>query len=253
VYLHLLFEFSNSGLVDWAVLPIRCTIALRATCTFYDRFVSTCSIINVKCSKLSTELVIAVKSQLRLKRFQYQFQIMLNESEQLLSNFLVFSWWVDRAVCSIVVKLPTNSSRNWLDLLMYFRFTPTCFGKWLPSSGSRMCLRSHSSSFCIVGVYRLRSVHDNWPHWTDRNPYKPTTQTLLELLLRYLRPPEDGNHLPKHTGVNLEYSYKIHWFLDALCWSFTTTEPEYILMTAIRSQLFFLPLRNTPPPRRRLQ
>jgi hypothetical protein len=42
-----------------------------------------------------------------------------------------------------------------------------------------------------------------------------------------------GNHLPKHVGVNLEYINKIHWLLDAFCWSFTTisslnlTVPHY--------------------------
>jgi hypothetical protein len=40
-----------------------------------------------------------------------------------------------------------------VSLLMYSRFTPTCFGKWLPSSGGRRCVRSYSSSVCIVVVY----------------------------------------------------------------------------------------------------
>jgi hypothetical protein len=43
-------------------------------------------------------------------------------------------------------------------------------------------------------------VFCDWPHWTDHNRYPSTTQTLLEYLIRYLRPPEDGNHLPKHVG-----------------------------------------------------
>jgi hypothetical protein len=63
----------------------------------------------------------------------------------------------------IGVKLTTNESKSYLDLLMYSRFTLTCFGKLLPSSEGRRCLRRH------------------------------------------LRPPEDGNHLPKHVRVNLEY------------------------------------------------
>jgi hypothetical protein len=37
-----------------------------------------------------------------------------------------------------------------------------------------------------------------------------------------LRHPEDGEHLPKHVGVNLEHINKIHWLLDAFCWSFAT-------------------------------
>jgi hypothetical protein len=37
-------------------------------------------------------------------------------------------------------------------------FTPTCFGKWLPSSGGRRGLICYSSNVCIVGVYGLRSV-----------------------------------------------------------------------------------------------
>jgi hypothetical protein len=75
---------------------------------------------------------------------------------------------------------------------MYSKFTPTCIGKWLPSAGGRRCLRSYSSSVCVVGVYGLRSVYAH------------------------------NTHFPKHVGVNLEYINKIHWFLDAFCWSFTT-------------------------------
>jgi hypothetical protein len=38
-----------------------------------------------------------------------------------------------------------------------------------------------SASGChLQGVVGGMSFHDNWPHWTDRNPYTPTTQTLLE-------------------------------------------------------------------------
>jgi hypothetical protein len=71
--------------------------------------------------------------------------------------------------CSIVVNDQQNASRSQWILLIYSKFTPTCFGKWLPSSGGRRCLGSYSSSVCIVGVYGLRSVqcgqlfHDNWP------------------------------------------------------------------------------------------
>jgi hypothetical protein len=101
-------------------------------------------------------------------------------------------------------------------LLMYSRFTPTCFGKWLPSSGGRRCLRSYSINICVVGVYRLRSVQCAQLSWTDRNTYTPTTQILLEYLLRHLRPPEDGKLLPKHVGVNLEYINKSTSFLTHL-------------------------------------
>jgi hypothetical protein len=31
-----------------------------------------------------------------------------------------------------------------------------------------------------------------------------------------LRPPEDGNHLPKHVGINLEYINKTQWLLGAI-------------------------------------
>jgi hypothetical protein len=54
----------------------------------------------------------------------------------------------------------------------------------------------------------IKELVDNWPHWTDHNPYTPSTQTLLEWLLRHLQPPEDGNHLPKYVGANLEYINK---------------------------------------------
>src|SRR5215510_13150596 len=55
---------------------------------------------------------------------------------------------------------------------MYSRFTPTCFGKWLPSSGDRRCLRSYSSNICFVGVYGLRSVQCDQLSW---NGYSTTT------------------------------------------------------------------------------
>jgi hypothetical protein len=58
-----------------------------------------------------------------------------------------------------------NASRSQEILLMYSKFTPTCFGKWLPPSGCRRCLRSYSSSACIVGVYRLRSVQCGQFSW----------------------------------------------------------------------------------------
>jgi hypothetical protein len=105
---------------------------------------------------------------------------------------------------------------------MYSRFTPTCFCKWFPYLGGRRCLRSHSSSVCIVGLYGLRSIQDNWPHGMDCNAYTPPIQTLPEWLLRHLRPPEYGNHLPKHVGVNLEYINKSNQFLDALVGDFAT-------------------------------
>jgi hypothetical protein len=82
---------------------------------------------------------------------------------------------------------------------MHSRFTPTCFSKSLPSSVGRSYLRSYSNNICVVDVYGLQSVQcgqlsrdvtnsvqrvqflrwrtllvtsiDNWPHWTDRNPY----------------------------------------------------------------------------------
>jgi hypothetical protein len=103
--------------------------------------------------------------------------------------------------------MTNKCAKELVDLLMYSRFTPTCSGKCLPSSGGRRCLRSCSSSVCNLGVYGLR-FHDNWPQWTDRNPYTPTIHTLLEHVLRHLRSSKDGNHLPKHVGVNLEYVNK---------------------------------------------
>jgi hypothetical protein len=39
-----------------------------------------------------------------------------------------------------------------------------------------------------VVVECIQAFH-NWPHLTDHNPYTPTTQTLLELLIKHLRRP----------------------------------------------------------------
>jgi hypothetical protein len=52
----------------------------------------------------------------------------------------------------IVGNYQQNASRSQRILLMYSKFTPTRFGKWLPSSGGRKYLRSYSSSFCIVAT-----------------------------------------------------------------------------------------------------
>jgi hypothetical protein len=41
---------------------------------------------------------------------------------------------------SFVVNDQQNASRSQWVLSMYSKFTPTCFGKWLPSSGGRRCL-----------------------------------------------------------------------------------------------------------------
>jgi hypothetical protein len=62
-------------------------------------------------------------------------------------------------------KMTNKCVKKLVDLLMYYRFTPTCFGKWLPSSGNRRCLKSHSSNICVVGVYGLLLVY-SWIHST---------------------------------------------------------------------------------------
>jgi hypothetical protein len=64
-----------------------------------------------------------------------------------------------------------------------------------------MCVLWVYTDYVPSSVASCVEFHDNWPHWTDHNLYTPTTQTLLEYLIRRLRPPDDGNHLPKHVGV----------------------------------------------------
>jgi hypothetical protein len=40
---------------------------------------------------------------------------------------------------------------------------------------------------------------------------------LLEQLIRHSRPPEDGNHMPKHVGVEIwNVLIKVHYFLERL-------------------------------------
>jgi hypothetical protein len=111
-----------------------------------------------------------------------------------------------------------------VDLLLYSKVTPTCFGKWLPSSGGRRCLISYSISDCIVGVYGLRSVqcgqlwnvtfHDKWlrseiatHHVTRHNtpihnilsnaPQFSISQKALGTLS------EDDNVMPKQVGATI--------------------------------------------------
>jgi hypothetical protein len=70
----------------------------------------------------------------------------------------------------ITVNDQQNASRSQWILLIYSKFTATHFGKQLPSSGGHRCLRSYSSSVCIVGVYGLRSVQCGPPARTHGPP-----------------------------------------------------------------------------------
>jgi hypothetical protein len=55
-------------------------------------------------------------------------------------------------------KITNRCVKELVDLFLYSKFTPPCFGKWLPCSGGRRCLISYSSNNCDVGVYGLHSV-----------------------------------------------------------------------------------------------
>jgi hypothetical protein len=46
------------------------------------------------------------------------------------------SGYLDPAFCSTVVNDRKNESMGQWILLMYSKFTPTCFGKWLPLQGA---------------------------------------------------------------------------------------------------------------------
>jgi hypothetical protein len=52
---------------------------------------------------------------------------------------------------------------------MYFKLTPTGFGKLLPSSGGRRCLISYSSNVYVVGVYGDYDP-SSVATWTNHNP-----------------------------------------------------------------------------------
>jgi hypothetical protein len=47
---------------------------------------------------------------------------------------------VNATIVFVRCKMTNKCVKELVDLLMYFRFTPLCFGKWLPSSGGRKCL-----------------------------------------------------------------------------------------------------------------
>jgi hypothetical protein len=76
-------------------------------------------------------------------------------------------------------KRPTNTQGSSGFLLIRSKFsTPIFFGIWLPSSGGRECLISHTAHNTEHCFSSLLGTHD---------------------------PFEDGNHMPKHIGVeNLE-------------------------------------------------
>jgi hypothetical protein len=59
-----------------------------------------------------------------------------------------------------------------------------------------------------------------------------------------VRPPEGGNHLPKHVGVNLEYIDKVHWLLGAFCWPFTTILQKMLGQTLRMEGLVFGNVNN---------
>jgi hypothetical protein len=61
------------------------------------------------------------------------------------------------------------------------------------SSGGRRCLTRVMSvlwastdydSSCVASCHVMYIFHDNWPHRTSHNLYTPTTQPLLEKLIR---------------------------------------------------------------------
>jgi hypothetical protein len=98
-----------------------------------------------------------------------------------------------------------------MDLLMYSRFTMTCFGKWLHFHGVLGALEVNQAISVLWAYtdYDPSSVASCCGMlWMDHNPYTPTTQILLEQLLRHLRPPDFANPLPKHVGANMEYINK---------------------------------------------
>jgi hypothetical protein len=64
--------------------------------------------------------------------------------------------WIEQLVVSL--NITNRYVKELVDLLPYSKFTPTCFRKWLPSSGGRRCLINYSSNGCVVGVYGLRFV-----------------------------------------------------------------------------------------------
>jgi hypothetical protein len=66
-----------------------------------------------------------------------------------------------------------------------FQIYPDMFRQVVTIFRGRRYPRSYSSNICIVGVYGLRSVQCGQLSWS-----------------------EDGNHLPKHVVVNLEYINK---------------------------------------------
>jgi hypothetical protein len=68
--------------------------------------------------------------------------------------------------CSIVVNDQNNMSRSQWNLLMYSKFTPTCFGKW-HLQGVVGALEATQTVFVLWG-------------YTDYDPSMPTIQTLLE-------------------------------------------------------------------------
>jgi hypothetical protein len=66
-----------------------------------------------------------------------------------------------------------------LDLLMYSRFTPTCFGKWLPSSGGVGALKA-TQVISVLWTYKdydlsnvaMTTGHTGWIVIRIRSQYR---------------------------------------------------------------------------------
>jgi hypothetical protein len=116
--------------------------------------------------------------------------------------------------------------------LMHSLFTPTCFGKCLPTSADRTYLRNYPSSVCIVGVWRplwpvvVECTESNIPRHLatldeTQSVYAHNTN-ITWVASKALTATWKWQPFAEYVGVNWEYIKNIYWLVDTFCWSFAT-------------------------------
>jgi hypothetical protein len=132
-----------------------------------------------------------------------------------------FDGWTEHLVVPFVKRTINDEGSSGFFLLIRSIFYPDMFRHMVAILTMSECLITYSSNVLCYGRVRIMT-RPVWPVVERQlatldgtySVYAQNTDTAW-VALRHLRPPEDGNHLSKHVGVNSEYINKIHWLSDA--------------------------------------